>query len=111
MAKRIITTVSLVGLLTLGQTGAMENLNNPNPDTVARIAELIQSYGFQENTAETKEIIVDALQGDMATDEEINQAFEKVESRGQEIPQEQKTSGKLGRELSATEKKMPTKCG
>ena len=110
MAKRIITTVSLVGLLTLGQTGAMENPNNPNPDTVARIAELIQTFGFQENKPETKEIILDALQGVMATDEEIREAFQEVNSQEKEIaqekqiPQEQKTSGKLGRELTATEK-------
>lgn len=101
MAKRMMTTLGLIGLLTIGQIVAMQNTN---PDTVARIAGLIQTFGFEENTPETKEIILDALQDVMANDEEISQAFQKVQSQEKEIAQEEKTSEELGRELTVTEK-------
>ncbi len=104
MVKRMMITLGLICLLNIGETNAMENPNNPNPDAVNRIVGIIQNLGLQENTPETKDIILDALQGDMATDEEINQAFMKSGSEGKQMPQEQKR-----RELGATEKENAQK--
>ncbi len=100
MVKKIMTTLVLSVLLNVSHLFAMENPNpNPNPDTVDRIAGIIQDFGLKENNAETKDVILDALQGVEATDEDINEAFMKRESKGKETSKKQER-----RELTSTEK-------
>ncbi len=91
-------TLILSAYLNIGDSFAMETRNQ---GTIARISGIIQNLGFQENTGETKEIILDALReiSRGATNKEINEAFIKNESEGKQISKE-----KEARELTPIDK-------
>lgn len=89
MIKRIVMILALIGILNISQMCGMEELN---PNTVARVAEIIEDLELKEKDRNSDDILSSALRelGVTATKEEIRLAFIKVNSKRFQTPQDQK---------------------
>lgn len=81
MIKKIIIALTFSVFLNASSVLAMEKQINPN--TVSDIALIIKDLGLQGNNEETRDILLDALQGLKVTNQEINEAFKKISAEEQ----------------------------